>query len=163
MAKQQTPTPATKPPIIALDTVAGLEREAVTIDGERYTLRHAAELSLTNLRRLERFGADFTALCDDDGELPDTENDAAAKLLEASVPIVLDAPTDVLGRLTPAQRFAVMNVFTELQPSTRRPAAGANGANPSRTGSRSPRGSRGSMGKRRSTGSPSAQGKSSKR
>jgi len=151
-------TPHARNPLLSLDTIAGLEREVVEIDGTRYELLHPAELPISVLRKLERMGQDFADVDEDDEEV-------AERLLRQTVPLILQAPDTVIGKLTVSQLYGIASVFTDLQPAARRPTApeSGNGANRSGTGSKSRRGSRGSTtARRRTTGSKGARASSSR-
>lgn len=132
-------------PVLTLSTIdtAGVP---IQIDGRRYQTRHPDALSLRAIKQLERLAPRLGGLLQQD-DLSEAEELELSTGLAEVCRLVLDAPDEVIARLTDQQRVRVMEAFMALRmPSSPPPAPGADTrvARPSR-GRPSSRASRGSM------------------
>lgn len=89
------------------------ERPIVKIDKVPYQLRIAKDLSLQDFKYLERVSIRTGELLTREALTKDESKELAGHLL-GIVRLALDAPADVLDKLTDVQRVLVFKVFTEL-------------------------------------------------
>lgn len=126
------------PPLVLVTSLEPAPRPVVVIDGESHQLAAPEDLTVVQIKDLERLGlllmkADTT---------PEEAAEADRRLLSVCRAI-LPASDEVHARLKPFQRLQVLTSFTTLRPrQTTSPKAGAP-ARPS-TGGTSRRGSNGS-------------------
>lgn len=97
-------------PLLVLDTL--IVRPTVEIDGARYELYSADELSVLTSHRLGIRGRRI-------GELSKSDDPEAGDELEGLVTLVardilVDVPDEVFAKLSGSQRFAIVDVFTGL-------------------------------------------------
>jgi hypothetical protein len=132
-----------------------LEREHITIAGERYELRNRDEFSVFDFRRLMKVGKRIDELEAID-EPSDEQTAEYERQLDALVRMVLIAPETVHRELKSGHRTQVVSTFfvLSLRPSPDARAAQttpATAAVPSLT-AKPPRSSRASTARRRRTG-----------
>jgi hypothetical protein len=137
------------PPVLDLTTEA--ERLTVKIDGVEYLLRQSNDLSLANLRFIERTGARLLALEAgfEQGDLKEREEAEYASLLAQWCELAIDAPQDVIEKVGVLNRALIIQSFLELSaPSLLRLRATAQrmAMQAARTGGRSSPASSGSSG-----------------
>ncbi|MDP2131959.1 MAG: hypothetical protein U0975_09970 [Erythrobacter sp.] len=100
----------TKTPLLDLDTL--IERPFITIDGRRFEIRSPSELSVVESHRFGRWGNRIEALTAEDGDAAEAElNDLIARVSKG---ILIDVPDTVFDKLSGANRWAIIDVFTGL-------------------------------------------------
>jgi hypothetical protein len=119
---------AERAPLLSLDTLT--ERPSVVIDGTAYALSLPDTLSAVDYHRYSKLTPRFERLWGQD-ELSDEEAAELERILATICRIVLDAPAEVLERLTDLQRLSVCQAFIAL-PST--PLLQSAGQRPSQRG-----------------------------
>lgn len=104
--------PATNEPLLDLDTM--VERPVVAIDGTKYEVLSADEISVLDAARFGRWGkrikelGEATTLSEaEEAELDDLVDRLARKVL-------VDAPEEVFARLSGNNRWALVDLFTGL-------------------------------------------------
>jgi hypothetical protein len=97
-----------------LDLTTDTERPVVKIDGIPYPLRLARDLSLQDFKNLERLTMRTAELMTRARSLTKNESLELAARLKEVAKIALDAPPNVLAKLSDVQRVSVFKVFTEL-------------------------------------------------
>ncbi len=90
------------------------ERLAITIDDERYRLRDAAELGADEVVRLATLLRKIGPLMSRGDDVSADEASTVRALLLEALPLVLDAPGDVLGRLNTLQLGVAFGKAAEL-------------------------------------------------
>jgi hypothetical protein len=156
MADTDTPSTALAPRTPALDFKTGLVGTPIRIDGVIYEIRHPDMLPLGAIIRLEAMVPTLGPMMQRASQLSPEEEQVLSDDLRRLCADVLDAPADVLARLSDQQRLLVTQAFIQL----RRGAPSSTGATtheaptdaPS-SGKKSSRGSRGSMAERQTNGS----------
>jgi hypothetical protein len=123
-----------------LDLTTETDRPVVTIDGIAYPLRTARDLTLQDFKSLERLSIRTSELMTRARSLSKDENRELAIRLKDVAKIALDAPANILAKLSDVQRVMVFKVFTELLTPTLILAARAiaTGQTPAAAGIRSP-------------------------
>lgn len=96
----------------ALDLTTTDERETVRIDGVPYQLRRTTDLTLANLKALERLIPLAMTLADQDTHTPPEAAELSAHLATI-VDLVLAAPAKVLGKLNDVQRVMIFKLFID--------------------------------------------------
>jgi hypothetical protein len=116
-----------------LDLSTLVDRPVVTIDRERYELRHPDELSLLDQLRMTRSATRVQVLVglltDVDRAPTPAEEDEYRALLDQTCRAILVAPDAVHAKLRDDHRVAIGRAFTQLQSAKNRQLAGA-GAQP---------------------------------
>jgi hypothetical protein len=108
---------ASPAPLLDLDTLT--TRNFIAIDGQRYFIRSPDELSVIDSHRFVRWVDRVQALQKaDPGEDEEAQEERSAKLAELVDTIVrnavVDLPEEVFAKLSGAQRWSVVDVFTAL-------------------------------------------------
>ena len=119
---------ASPAPLLDLDTLT--TRNFIAIDGQRYFIRSPDELSVIESHRFVRWVDRVQALQKaDPGEDEEAQEMRSAELAELVDTIVrgavIDLPEEVFAKLSGAQRWSVVDVFTAL---LRRRAVAVSGA-----------------------------------
>lgn len=143
-------------PLLDLDTL--IARPVITIDGVEYEIRSPGELSVVESHRFGRWGNRIDALTAEDGAKAEAE--LTALIASTARAILIDVPDDVFDRLSGANRWAIIDLFTGLLLREKLKVAGAmmtaTGEVPGwildRIGASSSPGSSGSSAERRRTG-----------
>ena len=107
-----TPPTTVPTPTLVLSTL--LRGAPITIDGERYQVRHPDALALMQLKRVEIAAPRLGHLLQTPTLTDDEERELSA-LLVAVCQDVVDAPEAVTAKLTDPQRVAILQVFTQLR------------------------------------------------
>jgi ribosomal protein S13 len=99
-------------PILSLDTLA--EQRSVRIDGVDYPLRSPGQVSLVAYHKIGRHSRDIARMLDETSaaDLSDDQVERLSKALSEAVTLMLDAPTEVLARLSDTHRLSILNCFT---------------------------------------------------
>ena len=108
---------ASPAPLLDLDTLT--TRNFIAIDGQRYFIRSPDELSVIESHRFVRWVDRVQALQKadpgEDEEAQDTRSAELAELVDTIVRgAVIDLPGEVFAKLSGAQRWSVVDVFTAL-------------------------------------------------
>ncbi|MEL7755252.1 hypothetical protein AAG601_07660 [Citromicrobium bathyomarinum] len=108
---------ASPAPLLDLDTLT--TRNFIAIDGQRYFIRSPDELSVIESHRFVRWVDRVQALQKadpgKDEEAQDTRSAELAELVDTIVRgAVIDLPKEVFAKLSGAQRWSVVDVFTAL-------------------------------------------------
>lgn len=141
-------------PLLNLDTL--IVRPVISIDGKRYEILSADEVSILDGHRFGVWGRRIDALSASDDADDAVELDALYEKVARAV--MIDVPPDVFDRLSGSHRIAVVDVFTSLLLRNKLGVAGAmeTAMGPEAmaqwTGVRPSRGSSDSMAERRSGG-----------
>lgn len=139
-------------PLLDLETL--IRRPTVAIDGTRYELLSADELSVLDSHRFHHWGRDLERL---QQEQPEGE-DLQLLIDRVARQVLVDVPDEVFAKLTGAQRIAVVEVFFVLLLRSRMGVAGATttimgtGIGERPTGAKSSPGSSGSTADRPGSG-----------
>lgn len=94
------------------------EQAIVTIDGEPYRLKHPDTLPLHEALPLARFQASLAFV--DEAALDDAARLVLDRQLDRVVALVLEAPAEILVKLSALQRMAIMAAVADLPAVTRR-------------------------------------------
>lgn len=114
-------TQASSGHLLDLDTL--VERPVIAIDGATYQIRSPGELSVVESHRFGRWGNRIDALAAEDGEAAEAElTELIAKVAKA---ILVDVPDDVFDKLSGANRWAIIDLFTGLLLREKLKVAGA--------------------------------------
>lgn len=95
-------------------STAPTETAHVAIDGVLYPILHPDQLSIAQIKRMEREAPELGRLMQLDELTPEQEAEID-RLLQSACATVLEAPEDVRARLSDAQRIAVIEAFTQLR------------------------------------------------
>lgn len=140
-------------PVPVLDLSTIVDPIHVRIDDVLYTLRRPEALSLEHLVQFDALRAAFADLQQTPpATLAPNQLAVLNDVIVHMVSIVLEAPVEVLARLSDAQRLAVVQAFTQLPASHRSKPGARRRASRSPTGATSSRASRGSTVVHRLTG-----------
>jgi hypothetical protein len=139
-----------------LDLTTDTDRPVVAIDGIAYPLRMARDLSLADFKNLERLSIRTADLMTRARSLTKDENRELALRLKEVAKIALDAPPNVLAKLSDVQRVSLFKVFTELLTPTLILAARALATDQAAAAAATHAGARRSRGARQSPGSYAA-------
>lgn len=141
-------------PLLNITTL--LPQDSVLIDGVSYFIRNRESLTIRGSMIVERAFPRLIALMASD-ELTDEQDAEATALLQQTVSVVLDAPADVIAKLTDTQRLNVFMAFTPLRsklwPSTNGAKDGAAATTKPRTSASGSRASKRATAAHRKTGS----------
>ena len=146
-------------PILDLSTVI-TDRPPIRVDGVTYHLKSPDELTLMGSHQFAAWGEQLRELGEQGEEGIGELEQLLPKVVEA---IAFDIPTDVLGKLSTANRMAIVEVFTGLLLSVRLRSVEANVRAALPTGASSSRVSSISSAAARSGGSPAPRSGSSGR
>lgn len=108
-------------PLLDLDTL--IERPFITIDGVRFKIRSPGELSVVESHRFGRWGKRIDELQNEDGDGAEAELDALVARLSKA--ILVDVPDEVFSKLSGANRWALIDLFTGLLLREKLKVAGA--------------------------------------
>lgn len=137
-------------PLLNLTTIT--EYPTVQIDGEKHALLPPDALSVTDYHRFNQMSPRLAKLWSQ-STLNDAESEELKGLFKSIAALVLQAPADVLERLTDIQRLQVYQAFTKLpSASLRAMAVEAPETTAKPTGAKSRRGLPGSTAAVRTTG-----------
>lgn len=140
MAPSPIPTPPAPPADLLLDLSTIAREFGVRIDRQRYRLLSADQLGLIAAHFVLSVRPRIDELWTRGvGQLTPAEATELEALIGQIVAHVLEAPAEVVAKLTPLQRFEVVLAFRELPSSS--DAAGASPTPSRSTGARSSRGS----------------------
>lgn len=105
-------------PILDLSTV--IHRQVIAIDGRRYELRDASEITIEQQAYLERTMPRLGALLINisAGAADHAKRQDADRILRHICEMAIDAPAKVLDALQVTQRIAVVRVFLKLPTPT---------------------------------------------
>lgn len=156
---------ADRKPLLSLTTLT--ECPTIEIDGQPYALRPLEALDIVRAYRLEALRGEYAALAKKlsaEQTLSASEAADAERAVDELVRLFLDAPADVIDKLTTVQKTMVAQAFYALLPPKAGQTMGAATRPTSRpTGARSSRGFSGSTAARRSRGSRKRRSRSSAR
>ncbi|MEL7447106.1 MAG: hypothetical protein AAGK02_15065 [Pseudomonadota bacterium] len=97
-------------PLLDLDTM--IDRPAIKIDGKKYEILSAEELSVIDTHRFGRWGKQIQALSNEDGEQAEAELEQLIKRVARKVAV--GVPEEVFGKLTGQAQWAIVDLFTAL-------------------------------------------------
>jgi hypothetical protein len=137
-------------PILTLTSI--VPEHTISFDGTSYFIRPDAALTLRASLITSRAYARVSALLQKGDELSEADDQELSLLLQQTCACVLEAPPEVLAKLTDVQRFQVFMAFTPLRSKLIAPANGAAAA-PSLTGANGSPDSSGSTAARTGAGS----------
>lgn len=113
----------TTTPVLELSTL--VERPTIAIDGTRYDILSADELSVVALERFTRMGRRIDELGRLDAPTPEQQSDLAEAIGEVAASIMVGVPDDVRDRLSLVNLMRVIEVFIGLLPARMKRQAGA--------------------------------------
>lgn len=93
-----------------LDLNTLIERPAITIDGKRYEILSPEELSILDSQAFTFWGGEIEELSKTKGK----ENELAELVNKVASKVLVDVPSDLKAKLSDAQKFRVVEVFTML-------------------------------------------------
>ncbi|WPJ67965.1 hypothetical protein AUSSIE_42 [Sinorhizobium phage Aussie] len=97
-----------KDPLLDLSTL--IERPAITIDGKRYEILSPEELSILDSQSFTFWGGEIEELSKTKGK----ESELAELVSKVASKVLVEVPADVRAKLSDAQKFRVVEVFTML-------------------------------------------------
>lgn len=97
-------------PLLSLDTL--IVRPTIEIDGQRYEIRSADELSVMDAHRFGIWGRRIEALAKSDDVADSAEYGVLIGL--AARAAIVDLPDEVFAKLAGSQMIAIVDVFTGL-------------------------------------------------
>lgn len=108
-------------PLLDLNTL--VVRPVIAIDGKRYEILSASELSVLDSHRFGVWGRRIQALSDDDSE--DGRNELRALVDMVARKVAVGVPDDVFNNQSGSNKLAIVDVFTGLLLRDRLGVAGA--------------------------------------
>ncbi|WP_034157926.1 hypothetical protein [Sphingomonas sp. ERG5] len=108
-------------PLLNLDTL--IVRPTIDIDGRRFEIFSADELSVLDSHRFGIWGRRIEKLAASDDDADSVEYGALIDRVARAV--IVDVPDDVFGKLSGAQQMAIVDVFTGLLLRNKLGVAGA--------------------------------------